>query len=50
MEVVKGFCGILSSNLTQNDLTARMGVYEICNIIDLVINNDPEVILFVVLR
>lgn len=50
MEVVEGLCSILACDLTQNDLSTRVGVYKIGHIVDFVIDNNPEIVLGSVLK
>lgn len=43
MEVVEGFGGILTGDLTKDNFASRMGFEEIGDVVDLVIDNEPSI-------
>lgn len=45
MEVVEGFGGILAGDLTEDNFASGVGVDEIGDIVDFVVDDDPEVFL-----
>lgn len=49
MQVVECFCGVCASDLFQNNGAARMGVDEVSQVIDFVIDDSPKVFFGVVL-
>lgn len=44
MEIVESLGGILTCDLAKHNFATRVGIYEIGNIVDLVVDNDPEVV------
>lgn len=49
MQVVECCGHIRSSYLRQNDTATWVSIYEVCHIVDFVVNDNPEVLLIVVL-
>ena len=49
MEVVEGGRGVGASYLLKNDGAARVRVDEVCEVVDFVVNNAPEIVWLVVL-
>jgi hypothetical protein len=45
VKVVEGLRGILSGNLAEDDFAAGVGVEEVGDIVDFVVDDDPEVLL-----
>lgn len=44
VQVVEGLCGVLASDLCEDDVAAGMCVEEVGQIVDLVVDNDPKII------
>jgi hypothetical protein len=49
VEVVEGFGGVLAGDLSEDDGTSGVGVDEFAEVVDFVVNDDPEIFLGVVL-
>jgi hypothetical protein len=49
VQVVEGFCGICAGDLGEHDGAARVGVDEVAQVVDFVVDDCPEVFFGVVL-
>ena len=49
VQVVEGFCGICAGDLGEHDGAAGVGVDEVAQVVDFVVDDGPEVFFGVVL-